>query len=176
MQSLLIPSAQVPTLRKSRRVGQPHFIYDPKVGQRPIFYLLFDLLWFANRAMLEPMDQSLPPRPALFLRLMLILKPSRFGELFSDLWVTHPHTKNLFPSLMPARSHPRRDDTGTRQALPNSVPGSSQCQSGLARHCRNRALALIDLSMSAMAMLRQLTCEAAGYAETPLCRSQSPTT
>src|SRR6266849_2145470 len=38
------------------------------------------------------MDQSLPPRPVLFIRLMLILKPSRFRQLFSNLWVTHPHT------------------------------------------------------------------------------------
>jgi len=94
--------------------------------------LLFDLLWFANRTMLEPMDQSPPPRPALFLRLMLVVKPSRFGELFSDFWVTHPHARNLFPSLMPARSHPRRGFTGTRHALPDSMSGSSQYLSGLA--------------------------------------------
>jgi hypothetical protein len=54
--------------------------------------LLFHLPWFANRAALEAMDQSLPPRPVLFLRLMLILKPSRFRQLLSNLWVTHPHT------------------------------------------------------------------------------------
>jgi hypothetical protein len=36
------------------------------------------------------MDQSFPPRPALFLRLMLILKPSRFRQPFSKLRVTHP--------------------------------------------------------------------------------------
>jgi hypothetical protein len=41
------------------------------------------------------MDQSLPPRPALFLRLMLILKPSRFRQLFSNLWVTHPTLQPL---------------------------------------------------------------------------------
>jgi hypothetical protein len=61
-----------------------------------IFLLLFHLLWFANRAALEAMDQSLPPRPALFLRLMLILKPSRFRQLFSNLWVTYPHTRTPF--------------------------------------------------------------------------------
>jgi len=38
------------------------------------------------------MDESSPPRPALFLRLMLILQPSRLCQLFSNLWVTDPHT------------------------------------------------------------------------------------
>jgi hypothetical protein len=32
--------------------------------------------WLANRAALEAMDQPFPPRPALFLRLMLMTKPS----------------------------------------------------------------------------------------------------
>ena len=107
-----------------------------------IFYYSLTFSGLQIGQMLEPMDQSLPPRPALFLRLMLILKPSRFGELSSDLWVTHPHTKNLFLSLMPARSHPRRSDTGSGQALPNSMPGSSQCQSGLAPLSKNQAMAL----------------------------------
>src|ERR1700738_3140013 len=60
--------------------------------------LLIHLLWPANRAVLEAIDQSFPPRPALFIRRMLILKPSGFRQLFSNLWVTHPHTAT--PSLI----------------------------------------------------------------------------
>src|SRR5262245_33866579 len=36
------------------------------------------------------MDQPSPPRPALFLRFMLILQPSRLCQLLSNLWVTQP--------------------------------------------------------------------------------------
>ena len=82
--------------------------------------LLFQLLWFANRAALEAMDQSLPRRPALFLRLVLILKPSRFRKLFSNLWVTPPHTTTPTVSLWPfnlvrhgSRSHELRQDYAT---------------------------------------------------------------
>lgn len=39
---------------------------------------LFHLLCFANRAALEAVDQPLPPRPALLIRLMLKLKISGF--------------------------------------------------------------------------------------------------
>jgi hypothetical protein len=56
-----------------------------------ISYLLLHLFWFADRAALEAMDQSLPPGPALFLRLMLKLQPSRLGQLFSNFWVTYSH-------------------------------------------------------------------------------------
>jgi hypothetical protein len=52
--------------------------------------LLFFFLWLANRAALQAMDQPFPPRPALFLRLMLMVNPSRSKQLFSNLWVTHP--------------------------------------------------------------------------------------
>jgi hypothetical protein len=54
--------------------------------------LPFRLLCFAYRATLEAMDQSLPPRPSLFVRLVFIQKPSSFRQLFSNFWVTHPHT------------------------------------------------------------------------------------
>jgi hypothetical protein len=48
---------------------------------------------FANRAVSEPMDQAFPPRPVLFLRLVFIPKPSRFRQLFSDLWVAYSDTE-----------------------------------------------------------------------------------
>jgi hypothetical protein len=41
------------------------------------------------------MDQPLPPRPALFLNLVVMSKPFRFGQLFANLWVTHSHTNPL---------------------------------------------------------------------------------
>ena len=50
-----------------------------------------DLLTAINGA-LQSMDQSFPPRPVLFIRLMLVQKPSGFRQLFSNLWVTNPHT------------------------------------------------------------------------------------
>jgi hypothetical protein len=76
-------------------------------GLRPIKgvernLLLSHLFWFADRAALEAMDQSLPPGPGLFLGLMLILQPSRLGQLFSNFWVTYPHTKPL--SILTGRS------------------------------------------------------------------------
>ena len=51
---------------------------------------LFFLLWLANWAALQAMDQPFPRWPALFLTLMLKLSPSRCKQLFSNLWVTHP--------------------------------------------------------------------------------------
>jgi len=51
---------------------------------------LFFLRWLANRAALLAMDKPFPPRPALFLTLMLKLNPSRSKQLFSNLRVTHP--------------------------------------------------------------------------------------
>jgi hypothetical protein len=65
---------------------------EGSIQTQAIILLLFHLLWPAKRAALEAMDQSFPPRPVLFIRLMLILKPSGFRQLFSNLWVTHPHT------------------------------------------------------------------------------------
>ena len=78
--------------------------------------LLFHFRWFANGAALEAMDQSLPPRPALLLRLMLILKPSRFRQLLSNLWVTHPTLHPL--TVLNGRSIPVRfgDTNAARQA------------------------------------------------------------
>jgi hypothetical protein len=43
------------------------------------------------------MEQSLPPRPGLFFRLVLEVKPSGFRQLFSSLWITHPHTLDPYP-------------------------------------------------------------------------------
>jgi hypothetical protein len=58
---------------------------------RPILLLLY-LLRFANRVPLEAMDDRSPPRPTLFLRLMIQIHPSRFGHLLSNLWITYPHS------------------------------------------------------------------------------------
>ena len=52
-------------------------------------------LWPASRTGLQVMDQPFPPRPALFLNLVVMSKPFRFGQLFANLWVTHSHTKPL---------------------------------------------------------------------------------
>jgi len=38
---------------------------------------LFFLLWLANQAALQAMDQPFPPRPALLRQLMLMLNPTR---------------------------------------------------------------------------------------------------
>jgi hypothetical protein len=74
--------------------GIPTAISKPlSMREIAISYLLLHLFWFADRAALEAMDQSLPPGPALFLRLMLILQPSRLGQLFSNFWVTYSHSK-----------------------------------------------------------------------------------
>jgi hypothetical protein len=70
--------------------------------------LLFFLLWLANRAAVQAMDQPFPPRPALFLRLMLMLKPSRFKQLFSNLWVTHPILQPLSVWLLRSSPTPNR--------------------------------------------------------------------
>jgi len=52
--------------------------------------LSFYLLGPANWATLEAMDHSSPPGPALFLRLMLKVRISRFSQLFSNFRITHP--------------------------------------------------------------------------------------
>ena len=57
--------------------------------------LLFFFTRLASWTALEAMDQPSPPWPALFLRLMLIVQPSRLRKLFSHLWVTHPITTPL---------------------------------------------------------------------------------
>jgi hypothetical protein len=54
--------------------------------------LPFNLLGPANWTALETMDHSSPPRPALFLSLMLKEPISRFSQLFSNFWVAHSHT------------------------------------------------------------------------------------
>src|SRR5262252_3709566 len=64
---------------------------------RPLDFSLFYLLWLASWTTLEAMKQAFPPRPALFLRLMLILPPSRVSQLFPDLWVTHPIATGPLP-------------------------------------------------------------------------------
>ena len=53
-----------------------------KATQLALMIIALSLRWLANRAALEAMDQLVPPRPVLFIRLMLILKPSRFRQLF----------------------------------------------------------------------------------------------
>ena len=60
----------------------PHYTQNPCRECNRDILLLFHLLWFANRAALEAMDQPLPPRPVLFLGLMLILKPSSSENFF----------------------------------------------------------------------------------------------
>jgi hypothetical protein len=54
-------------------------------------FIALAFLRLANLTGLEMMDQSLPPRPALFFGLMLELKPSGFRQLFSSLRIAHPH-------------------------------------------------------------------------------------
>src|ERR1700757_3431474 len=54
------------------------------------------------------MDHPFPPRPALFLRLMPILNPSMFRQLFSNLWVTHPILKPLLVDWLDVESVARR--------------------------------------------------------------------
>src|SRR6266849_6100515 len=71
------------------------------------------------------MDQSFPPRPALFLRLMLKPKPSRFRQLFSNLWVTHPILKPL-ASLMAASISSNTQSVG-------GDPNAAQ-QASIAKH------------------------------------------
>jgi hypothetical protein len=90
-----------------------------KATQLVLMIIALLLRWLANRAALEAMDQLLPPRPVLFIRLVLILKPSRFRQLFSNLWVTHPILHPPLPSLTTARSRP---DTQSVGGDPNAVP------------------------------------------------------
>jgi len=58
--------------------------------------LRFDVIvgyhfWPTKRAGLEAMDQPFPERPALFLGLVLVLKPPGFRELLARLRVTDSH-------------------------------------------------------------------------------------
>jgi len=82
--------------------------------------LLFFLLWLANRAALQAMDQPFPPRPALFLRLMLMLTPSRFKQLFSNLWVTHPILQPLSVWWLRSSPTPNRSSAVTQMRSASS--------------------------------------------------------
>jgi hypothetical protein len=94
----------------------PPFSAPTRMACVQAILLLFFLLWLANRAALQAMDQPFPPRPALFLRLMLMLKPSRFKQLFSNLWVTHPILQTLKRLVASIFSDTQRSHKCARQA------------------------------------------------------------
>jgi len=72
----------------TNRVPQPGYSHANSILATLISDFIFVFLrWLANRAALQAMDQPFPPRPALFLTLML---PSRSKQLSSNLWITHP--------------------------------------------------------------------------------------
>jgi hypothetical protein len=113
----LLSVSVVRTITTYRKVGAFYIAWSREI------LLLFHLPWFASWAALEAMDQSLPPRPALFLRLMLILKPSRFRQLLSNLWVTHPHTTTPYHPKWPL-DLVRHESVGadTNGARQSSIP------------------------------------------------------
>jgi broad specificity phosphatase PhoE len=53
---------------------------------------LLQLLWPANRAVLEEVDESFPKWPVLLVGHVLVLKKPGFRQLFSNFRVAHPHT------------------------------------------------------------------------------------
>jgi len=91
-------------------------------GRRRVPLLIGCSCWLAKRAGFEAMDQPSPPRPALFLGLMLVLKPSGFRQLLAKLWVTHPILKPFTSSLATSILRPRtRNRLSVRQeACPRS--------------------------------------------------------
>jgi|SRR6516162_1454711 hypothetical protein len=75
----------------TNRVPQPGYSHANSILATLISDFIFVFLrWLANRAALQAMDQPFPPRPALFLMLMLKLNPSRSKQLLSNLRLTHP--------------------------------------------------------------------------------------
>src|SRR5215469_17476194 len=70
-------------------------------GRRRVHVLVGHRCWLAKRAGFEAMYQAFPPGPALFLALVLVLKPSGFRQLLAKLWVTHPILKP-FASVLAA--------------------------------------------------------------------------
>ncbi|SRR5713101_2017696 len=107
------------------------------------------------------MDQSFPPWPALFLRPMLILKPSTFRKLFSKLWVTHPILQpfsifdggfDLVPHAI-GRRRPKCDSAsldqehGKRTLLLHFYAGCRRNAKAFWRNCRDQALVLTTRSL-----------------------------
>lgn len=119
------------------------------------------LLGLANRAPLEAMDQSFPPRPALFLGLMLILEPSSLRQFLSKLWVTYPMLQppwllNSMPlvATMPARREPMSNTflVGPRRNCTRTVPYEREARTdALVRAaCLNHAASLANRTIAAI--------------------------